>query len=220
MKVLMLAKQKGGSGASTLARELGVVAADEGQRVVFVDLDPQASLSKWWNRRTAEATSVPNPALAAPPRPEELLAMLDRLRGAKAADLCIIDVPPSIHAFLSGVMHAADLILVPVRPTADDFDALPDIVELIEASGRRYAFVLTQAPTGHRVRAIDDALPILARQGRVAPIVRFRADFPAAAVSGRTATEFASSGKAADEVRALWQFARAELGKSKSRRAA
>ena len=53
MHILMLAKEKGGAGASTLARELGVVAVAHGQRVVFIDLDPQASLSKWWNRRTA-----------------------------------------------------------------------------------------------------------------------------------------------------------------------
>ncbi len=66
MHILMLAKEKGGAGASTLARELGVVAASQQQRVVFIDLDPQASLSKWWNRRTAGTAEQPNPALAAP----------------------------------------------------------------------------------------------------------------------------------------------------------
>src|SRR5215469_4406942 len=155
MHILMLAKEKGGAGASTLARELGVVAASEGQRVVFIDLDPQASLSKWWNRRTAGTDGHPNPALAAPP-PDQLFAALHHLRDTHAADLVIIDVPPSVHSYLMGVMRAADFILVPSRPTSDDFDALPAVVEMIEQSGKRYAFAVTQAPTGRRIRAIDE----------------------------------------------------------------
>lgn len=218
MKILMLAKQKGGAGSTTVARELGVAAAAAGRRVVFIDLDPQASLSKWWNRRTQGRGDDPNPALASPP-PEGLVGFLARLRAARAVDLVVVDVPPSVHVFLSTVMAAADLILIPVRPTSDDFDALPDIVELVEASGRRYAFVMTQAPTGRRVRAIEDALPVLARQGRVAPIVRFRADFPASAADGRTATEAAPSGKAAEEIAELWRFVDAELLKSRRRAA-
>src|SRR6478609_2582294 len=150
MHILMLAKEKGGAGASTLARELGVIAAAEGQRVVFIDLDPQASLSKWWNRRTAGSDQQPNPALAAP-APDQLLAVLHRLRDADATDLVVIDVPPSVHSFLLSVMREADFILVPSRPTSDDFDALPAVVEMIEQSGKRYAFAVTQAPTGRRI---------------------------------------------------------------------
>jgi chromosome partitioning protein len=219
MQVLMLAKQKGGAGASTIARELGVAAASDGLRVVFVDLDPQASLSKWWNRRTAGVEGEPNPALASP-RPESFLDVLGRLRAAGAVDLVVIDVPPSVHAFLGGIMRAADLILVPARPTLDDLDALPEVVELIERAGKPFAFVVSQAPTGRRVRAVEEALPILARQGRVAPLLRFRVDFPAAAVEGGVATEAAPQSKAADEVRELWAFAKAELGKATRRKAA
>jgi cellulose biosynthesis protein BcsQ len=36
MRTVMVAKQKGGVGATTLARELGVAAAAAGQRVVFL----------------------------------------------------------------------------------------------------------------------------------------------------------------------------------------
>jgi len=213
MNILMLAKEKGGAGASTLARELGVIAAAEGQRVVFVDLDPQASLSKWWNRRTASAAGQPNPTLAAP-APEQLVATLERLRQTQAADLVVIDVPPSVHSFLLSVMRAADFILVPSRPTSDDFEALPAVVDMIERSGKRYAFAVTQAPTGRRIRAVEEAIPILARQGRVAGVLRFRTAFPTAAAAGMTATEFEPDGKAAEEIRELWAFVSAELRKS------
>lgn len=209
----MLAKQKGGVGASTLAREVGVIAAAEGRRVVFVDLDPQASLSKWWNRRTSDMTGRPNPALASP-APQQLLETLARLRETDGADLVIVDVPPSIHSYLLGVMRAADFILVPCRPTTDDFEALPEIVDMIEQSTRRYAFVITQAPTGRRIRSVEDAVPILARQGRVAGVLRFRVTFPAAASVGLTTTEFEPDGKAAAEIRELWGFVADELKKT------
>ncbi len=210
----MFAKQKGGVGASTLAREVGVIAAAEGKRVVFIDLDPQASLSKWWNRRTAAMTEPPNPALASPP-PQQLLGALTQLRETDAADLVIIDVPPSVHNYLFGVMRAADFILVPCRPTSDDFEALPVIVDMIEQSGRRYAFVITQAPTGRRIRSVEDAVPILARQGRVAGVLRFRVTFPAAAAAGLTSAEYEPDGKAAAEIRELWGFIDQELRKTR-----
>jgi len=210
---LMLAKEKGGAGASTLARELGVLAASEGRRVVFIDLDPQATLSKWWNRRTANATEPPNPALAAV-APELLVAVLAKLRDAGTTDLAVIDVPPSVHNFLLTVMRAADFILVPSRPTSDDFDALPAVVEMIEQSGKRYAFAVNQAPAGRRIRAVEEAIPILARQGRVAGVLRFRTAFPTAATAGLTATEFEPDGKAAAEIRDLWRFVSAELSKT------
>ena len=48
MKIVMVAKQKGGVGATTLARELGVAAAAAGKSVVLVDLDPKLTLRGWW----------------------------------------------------------------------------------------------------------------------------------------------------------------------------
>lgn len=210
MRTVMVAKQKGGVGATTLARELGVAAAAAGQRVVFLDLDPQGTLRGWWNRRTEGQQGEPNPGLASPP-PSELAAALNQLRAART-DLCIVDTPPSVHPFLGKVMQLADLILLPTRPTTDDLDALAAILDLVEEAGPPFAFVVTQAPAG-KSRLYDDAVPILAQRGRVAPALRLRADFPVAAATGRTATESAPKGKAAEEVAALWRFVLSDLSK-------
>ena len=108
MRMVMVAKQKGGAGATTLARELGVAAAAAaaGKRVVFVDLDPQGTLRGWWNRRTEGAQGDPNPGLATP-TPDQMPAALDQLRAA-GMDLCVVDTPPSVHPFLGAVMRLAD----------------------------------------------------------------------------------------------------------------
>jgi chromosome partitioning protein len=212
----MVGKQKGGVGASTLARELGVAAAMAKQRVVFVDLDPQGTLRGWWNRRTEGRDGDPNPGLATP-APAQMEQALAQLQGA-GADLCIIDTPPSIHAFLGTVMKLADLILLPTRPTTDDLDALAPLLELVEDSGRPYVFVLTQVPAG-RSRLYDQAVPVLAERGRVAPPLRLRADFPVAAATGQAAVELRHGDKAAEEVQALWRFVAADLAKAGRKRA-
>jgi chromosome partitioning protein len=216
MRIVMVAKQKGGVGATTLARELGVAAAAAAKRVVFVDLDPQGTLRGWWNRRTEGYEGDPNPALATP-APSQMAEAIEQLR-ARGADLCIIDTPPSVHPFLAGVMQLADLILLPTRPTTDDLDALPAVLDMVEDIGRPFAFVITQAPPG-RSRLYDDALPVLAQRGRVAPPLRIRGDFPMAAATGRAALEIAPKGKAAEEVRALWQFVAGALAKAGRKRA-
>jgi chromosome partitioning protein len=216
VRVVMVAKQKGGVGATTLVRELGVAAAEAAKRVVFVDLDPQGTLRGWWNRRTEGHEADPNPALATP-APSQMAQAIAQLR-ARGADLCIIDTPPSVHPFLAGVMQLADLILLPTRPTTDDLDALPAVLDMVEDSGRPYAFVVTQAPPG-RSRLYDDAVPVLAQRGRVAPPLRIRGDFPMAAATGRVALEMAPKGKAAEEVRALWQFVAGALAKAGRKRA-
>src|SRR5689334_17627159 len=52
MRVLVLAAQKGGSNKTTLALNLAVEAMRQGDGpVTLIDTDPQASLTKWWNRR-------------------------------------------------------------------------------------------------------------------------------------------------------------------------
>ncbi len=55
MKVLSLLAQKGGTGKSTLAAHLAVEAVRTGPKpVVLIDLDPQASLRRWYEKREAE----------------------------------------------------------------------------------------------------------------------------------------------------------------------
>jgi chromosome partitioning protein len=137
----------------------------------------------------------------ASPAPAAFGAALDELRVAKV-DLCIVDVPPSLHSFFADVMRRADLILLPTRPTTDDLDALAGVLDVVEETGRPFAFVLTQAPPG-KSRLLDDAVPVLAQRGRVAPTLRLRADFPVAAATGRAATEAAPKSKAAEGHRQL-----------------
>ena len=191
MHTLILHTPKGGSGKSTIARELAVAASAEMQ-VAMADLDPQGTTTGWYQRREAAA-----PALVKldPSRPSSALA-------EAGVGLLVVDTPPGQPAFIRDLLGRADVVLVPVRPTPDDLLATAPIAASL-AAHPRWAFVLSQVPP--RTRLLASALRQLAALGRVAPVqFTFRADFPAASISGQAAVEF--TGKAAEEGAELWRY--------------
>src|SRR6516225_280770 len=85
MYVLTLVTQKGGSGKSTLAVGLAVAAMENGERVAFVEADPQGTISKWKERRGSAYPRVDRVA-----DPAEIERVLSRLE-AEGIGLAIID---------------------------------------------------------------------------------------------------------------------------------
>jgi cellulose biosynthesis protein BcsQ len=59
MRILVLHTPKGGSGKSTMARELAV-AASATMQVALADLDPQGTTTGWYQRREAKAPALVN----------------------------------------------------------------------------------------------------------------------------------------------------------------
>ena len=58
LRILAVAVQKGGTGKTTLAASLAIAAAEAGEHVTALDLDPQGSLAGWGARRRADAVAV------------------------------------------------------------------------------------------------------------------------------------------------------------------
>jgi chromosome partitioning protein len=197
MKTICIAAQKGGSGKTTLARNLAVAATQDGQRVLVLDLDPQQSLRAWWNGRDSDAPMM----LADDPAPHALRATLDAAKSH--FDLVVIDTPPAAPAWLTETLRAADLALIPVRPSPDDLRAVGATIAALGGAGVPFAFVMSQTP---RAKITDEAVRVLAQHGRVAPVnIAQRVIYAETAATGQGVTE-TSDRKAAQELASVWDY--------------
>lgn len=197
MQTVVVAAQKGGAGKTTLVRNLGVAAAEAGRRVLLIDLDPQQSLTEWWQVRQAEEPTMFDKPLRAD-------QVADVLAGVDGIDLVLIDTPPSDHHWMQRVAERADLALVPARPSPDDLRAIGATLTLLERAGTPFAFVLSQVPT--RARLSQEAARVLAQHGRLAPVnIGQRIVFSETGATGEGVTETADV-KAAEEIRGLLQY--------------
>jgi chromosome partitioning protein len=199
MKVLALVTQKGGTGKSSLAVSIAVAAHERGLRVYVIDLDQQGTSRNWFERREAEA-------------PEVATVEANRLPLALAAlakqgyDLAVLDTPGVDTPATSAAMQAADLCIIPARPSVADIEATRPTVRTLTKLGKAFSFVLNQCPAGRTVRT-SDAFRALQLAGAVCGVtLAMRADHIDALAQGLGVTERDATGKAADEVRNLLQW--------------
>ncbi len=207
MRVLAMASQKGGSGKTTLSGHLAVQAERAGQGpVVLIDIDPQASLTDWWNEREAEAPALAQTTVA------RLAADLEILR-QQGFKLAVIDTPPSITVAIQTVIQIAELIVVPTRPSPHDLRAVGATVDLCDRAGKPLIFVVNAATPKARITA--EAIVALSQHGTVAPMtIHQRTDFAASMIDGRTVMEVDPKGKSAAEIEALWTYVTDRLEKN------
>jgi len=212
MQVVVFASQKGGSGKTTLAGHMAVMADSAGLGpVAMLDTDPQGSLAQWWNARQAETPLFVRSSLT------ELPETLDALEQRGIALVCI-DTPPAITVAIRSVVENADLVVVPVRPSPHDLRAAGATVDLVEGLDRPFVFVVNGASS--RARITSDAAIALSQHGTVAPItVHNRTEFAASMSDGRSVMEINPEGRSTEEMGALWRYIHDRLARIASRHA-
>lgn len=195
--------QKGGSGKTTLAVHVAVAAQQAGKRVAILDLDPQGSALGWYRSRGLDAT----PLTVAVPDSQLKRA----IEGAEADgfDLVVVDSPPHAAPVAARIVAAADLVVVPVRPSPMDVAALPATVQLI--GSRPSVFVLSSCPP--RAPEIEETRQLLGQYKRpvFGPITERRPYFRAL-TAGQAVSEFEPAGPASAEIRALCSALFKEIG--------
>jgi chromosome partitioning protein len=224
MKVLVTASRKGGSGKTVVTRHLAVAALRSGiGKVAVVDLDPMRGLSRWWQRRPEDGLELVQlapegtPSASHEDRAAAALTAAKQLDGAIPAlraqgyGLLLIDTPPAADEVVRLAVRAADLVLVPVRPSPDDLDAVGETADLVASLGRNMVFVVNSATK--RARLTGDAAVALSQHGTVAPSTLHRSDaYAASALDGLTVQEADPRGAPAGEVSALWAYVSKRAG--------
>lgn len=200
MDTIAVVAEKGGVGKTTLSLSLAVAAAQAGRRVAVIDLDPQATASKWTDRREAEMPWVVATHAA------RLSAALDQAR-EQGVDFVVIDTPPHSGADATEAARRADVVLVPVEPHLFTLETVPKLADLLKLAGNPpVLFVVNKAAT--QGREAEHAADFIRGQGfDVAPVVlHTRAAHRHAGNVGLAASEYEPGGKAADEVLGLYTY--------------
>src|SRR3546814_17309056 len=125
-----------------------------------------------------------------------------------SSDVCASDL----------AVEAADLVLIPCRPSAFNLAAIKTTASLVKMRGKP-AFVIFTAGRPTAPRMYDEAAQLVQDYGLDAcpHHIADRAAFRHAAAEGKTAMEIEPSGKAADEVRQLYKWT-CEHGKKQASR--
>ena len=204
MKVVVIAARKGGSGKTTLVGHLAVQAERAGQGpAALIDIDPQGSLSAWWNERAAPTPVFAQTTLAG------FAGDVARLRDLGIETL-FVDTPPALGTTISEVVKLADLVVIPTRPSPHDLRSIGATAELVEHLGKPLVFVLNGATP--RARINGEALNVLSQHGMLAPVILHqRIDFAASMIDGRTVMELPDSSRSSEEIERLWAYVSGRL---------
>jgi len=133
----MVLNAKGGCGKSTLATNIAVFFAREGQQVCIADYDPQQSSLDWLAQRPADLPAITG-----------VRAFEDGVRNvSRATDVLVIDAPARVHGTeLNELVRRAETIVVPVLPSSIDMKAsqhfMTELLEIGKVSRRQARLAL------------------------------------------------------------------------------
>jgi chromosome partitioning protein len=213
MRAITLASQKGGTGKSTLCIGLAVAAIEDGEHVSLLETDRQGTISNWAARRANPEPVVER--VADRVQLERALRVFER----RGCTLAIIDTAGSDNDFASDAIRAANLCLIPARPSLADIEATHPTLKAIRRLDKEFAFVLNQTPPrGQRPTRVALALNEV---GVLAlPYIVLRNDHMDSLAAGLAVSEFAPDSIAAAEIRALWVWSKQRLAISATKKQA
>lgn len=151
LPVIVLASPKGGVGKSTCAAILATEFARRGAEVTVLDCDPNKSLTRWAGRGLPEGIVLNSD-----------VGRSEIVRTIKESDgdgrIVVVDLEGIASQLVSRAISQADLVIVPMQPTALDAEIGSEALALVreeeETLGRaiKHAVVLTKTRAAVKTR--------------------------------------------------------------------
>ncbi|MEN9435339.1 MAG: hypothetical protein RLZZ422_2928 [Pseudomonadota bacterium] len=162
MTILLIGSQKGGCGKSTLAANVSAALAQAGKDVVLVDADRQCTAANWAGDRAGETALSAVHCVQKYDGIRETLVDLN-----KRYEYVIVDAAGRDSRELRTGMLAANILLIPFRPSQPDLDTMHYMQEVItQAKDLNPDLVvyglLTMVPTNPAVKEEAEARDYLA----------------------------------------------------------
>jgi len=194
--IILIGSQKGGAGKSTTAINVCSMLANQERDVVLVDADKQATAANWAAYR-AENEALPV---------VHCVQKYDNIRQTlldldKRYEYVVVDAAGRDSRELRTAMTAANIMIMPLRPSQADLDTLPTMQEIITGAKDinptlKVYGLLTMASTNPVVKEESEALEFLNEYAEIIPlktIIRERKVYRDAMSSGNGVNELTNS---------------------------
>jgi len=151
MPVIVMASPKGGVGKSTCAVLLASEFARMGAEVTVLDCDPNKSLTRWASHGLPKGVTIHSDIGRS-----DVVAMIKKSDGD--GKIVVVDLEGIASQLVSRAISQADLVIVPMQPTALDAEIGSEALALVreeeEALNRKikHAVVLTKTSAAVKSR--------------------------------------------------------------------
>jgi chromosome partitioning protein len=207
--IIVVGGIKGGSGKSTVATNLAVLCATEGQDVLLIDSDDQETASDFTILRNESQPDKPSYTCI---KLTGAAVRTETLRLSKKYETVIIDTGGRDTTSQRAALSVANVLLVPFVPrsfdvwTLEKVGALVTEIKAVNPDLTAYTFINRADPKG---QDNDDAADVLKETEALtflAVKLGMRKAFSNAAATGQAVTELKpSDAKACDEILTLYQ---------------
>lgn len=206
MKTLSILSQKGGTGKTTIAVNLSVAGQMAGEKTALVDLDDQASAMIWWDLR--EDKNAPVAISAHAIRLPQILHELKR----DGITLAILDTKGKQDPSIINIAEASDMALIPCRESVLDISAIQSTISAGE-NAQTPMRILFNAIKPRSATFYQSKKAVMGYDVPITPIALTDLNaFSRSLLDGESVLEFEPDGKAAREIRALYQYVAKEMG--------
>lgn len=210
--IIMIAAEKGGVGKTMIATNLAVACLQAGQSTLLIDTDPQGTALHWQRRRQDNNILPHLPVTNMSGRiGMDVIAMSEKF------DVVIVDAGGRDSLEIRQCAAVCDLWIVPTSADQSDMESLVSALHICTGIERETGsppnmrILINKAATLPTIKDADEASALLAADEdyrKYMPLLKLRlhsrVDYARAQRPGQSVIEYAPDGKAADEIRWLY----------------